>query len=198
MRKVAAPSLITLSLSAAAVLGYLGYRWYTVPAEPDAAAPTALAEQLPEFTLEGLDGQPLGLDSWPGKPLLVNFWATWCAPCLREIPMLKKFQDEHDWLQVVGVAVDSREPVLRYAEEMQFNYPIMIGQSEAMQAAASFGIEFFALPFTAFTAADGSLLGVHTGEIHIEHLENLRAVLEDLAAERIDKTAARARIAGQM
>jgi len=72
-----------------------------------------------------------------------------------------------------------------------------VGQADAMDAAAAFGVGVFALPFTVFVAPDGATLGVHTGEIHPEHLENLTAVLADLGAERIGLEAARARIAGR-
>ena len=198
------PTLMTLVLSGAAVAGYLTYRLVTAPNEhaaehaaapPAAAAPTReLAAQLPDFTLEDLDGAPLSIRNWPGKPLVINFWATWCAPCLREIPMLKEFQTANPDLQVVGIAVDRREPVVEFAANMQFNYAIMVGNAAGWEAAASFGVDFFALPFTVFSGADGSLLGVHTGELHAEHLEGFRTVLDDLAAGRLDVAGARARM----
>ena len=203
MSKVARPTVVTLTLSAAAILGYLSYRLLVpVPGEPaaleGASSGQTLAETLPQFALDDLAGDRRSIGSWPGKPLLINFWATWCAPCLREIPMLKSFQIDNPSLQVVGIAVDRFDAVLSFADEMQFNYPVLVGQADAMDAAAAFGVEFFALPFTVFTGADGALLGVHTGEIHAEHLENLVAVLDDLAAGRIDNGTARSRLAGRM
>jgi thiol-disulfide isomerase/thioredoxin len=202
------PALVTAALSAAAVLGYLTYRVLSSPPEtvaqsPPGAAETApperrLADRLPEFSLESLPGERQSISSWPGKPLLINFWATWCGPCLREIPMLKEFQTDNPDLQVVGIAIDKRDPVRSFAETMQFNYPVLIGEGEAWDAAAAFGVDFYALPFTVFTAADGSLLGVHTGELHGEHLENLTAILGDLRTSEIDLAEARARLAGRM
>jgi thiol-disulfide isomerase/thioredoxin len=174
-------------------------------AAPDVAAdpdePTQAGEPvetLPEFSLGNLAGEPQSIRSWPGKPLLINFWATWCAPCLREIPMLKELQSARPDLQVVGIAIDKRDPVVTFAADRQFNYPILIGQSEAWQAAAALGVEIYALPFTIFSAGDGSILGVHTGELHAEHLDNFRAVIDDLQAQKIDLAAARSRIAGRM
>src|SRR5690606_6736542 len=79
-------------------------------------------------------------------------------------------------------------------EEMGFNYPILVGQTEGVNAAASFGVEFYALPFTIFTAADGQTLGVRTGELHAEHLDELVAVLEALRDGRTDIDGARARL----
>ena len=73
------------------------------------------------------------LQHWPGKSLIVNFWATWCAPCRREIPLLEQLQAEHgaEGFQVIGVAVDFRDKVLAYAEEMKIDYPLLIGEQEA-------------------------------------------------------------------
>ena len=157
-----------------------------------------MADRLPEFALGNLAGEPQSITSWPGKPLLINFWATWCAPCLREIPLLKQLQTSNDALQIVGIAVDRRDPVVTFAETMQFNYPILIGQSDAWEAAAAFGVNVYALPFTIFTAPDGSVLGVHTGELHPEHLERLTTTLDDLRAGALDLAAARARLAASL
>jgi thiol-disulfide isomerase/thioredoxin len=208
------PGMLTLALSAAAVLGYWAYRSIETP-EPAAPQPAAAVldlaadpdeptearqpvETLPDFSLGNLAGEPQSIRSWPGKPLLINFWATWCAPCLREIPMLKELQSSRPDLQVVGIAIDKREPVVAFAAERQFNYPILIGQSEAWQAAAALGVNIYALPFTIFAAADGSILGVHTGELHAEQLDNFRTVSDDLQAQKIGLAEARSRIAGRM
>jgi thiol-disulfide isomerase/thioredoxin len=200
------PVLLTGVLCAAAVLGYLAYRSLgttgeapaTVTGDAPAAATPQTVEKLPDFSLGNLAGEPQSIHSWPGKPLLINFWATWCAPCLREIPMLKELQTTRPDLQVVGVAIDKRDPVVEFAGNIQFNYPILIGQAEAWAAAAALGVNIYALPFTIFTAADGSILGVHTGELHSEHLEEFSTIVDDLAAGRIDLEQARSRIAGRI
>ena len=194
------PVLLTAVLSAAAVLGYLTYRSLVPSANvagSDATAsvaPLAVAT-LPEFSLGNLAGEQQSIRSWPGKPLLINFWATWCGPCLREIPMLKELQTSHPDLQVVGIAIDKRDLVVGFADTMQFNYPILIGQNEAWAAAAALGVNIYALPFTVFTAGDGSILGVHTGEIHAEHLEHFQRIVDDLGAGRIGVEQARSRLA---
>jgi thiol-disulfide isomerase/thioredoxin len=198
---------VTAALSAAAILGYLAYRGLQPgpPSAPTAAetetsaaevpAPT-MAATLPEFSLGNLAGEPQSIRSWPGKPLLINFWATWCGPCLREIPMLKELQTGRPDLQVVGIAIDKREAVVEFAAKMDFNYAILMGQSEAWEAAAALGVNIYALPFTVFAAADGTLLGVHSGELHAEHLDRFRTVVDDLSAARITVEAAKDRLAG--
>ena len=75
------------------------------------------------FSLDNLPGEQQSIQSWPGKPLLINFWATWCGPCLREIPMLKELQAARPDLQVVGIAIDKPRPRAEFADDMQFNYP---------------------------------------------------------------------------
>ncbi len=194
------PVLLTAALSAAAVLGYLTYRLVGAPETPGAddiaaAAAAPAVASLPDFSLANLAGDQQSIQSWPGKPLLINFWATWCAPCLREIPMLKELQTSRPDLQVVGIAIDKPDLVAKFAGDIQFNYPILIGQNEAWAAAGALGVNIYALPFTIFAGGDGSILGVHTGELHAEHLERFQAVADELAAGRIDVEQARSRIA---
>ena len=199
---MARTALLTLVLSSIAIVAYLGYR--ALPRQPaapvasDTAVPAGPVESLPDFSLADLNGGMRSIRSWPDDALVINFWATWCAPCLREIPLLKEFQENHADrpVQVIGIAVDRLEPVQEFAREMEFNYPIMVGESDGINAAAAFGVDFFALPFTVFTDTEGSILGVHTGEIHTEDLENLSATLADLRTGAIDLAAARARLAG--
>jgi thiol-disulfide isomerase/thioredoxin len=169
---------------------------FDAPAGDGVAAEAASSvATLPDFSLANLAGEQQSIRSWPGKPLLINFWATWCGPCLREIPMLKELQAARPDLQVVGIAIDKPELVTKFASNMQFNYAILIGQNEAWAAAGALGVNIFALPFTVFTAGDGSILGVHTGELHSEHLEAFRDTVDALATGRIGVAEARRRIA---
>jgi thiol-disulfide isomerase/thioredoxin len=202
--------LIALGLSAAAVAGYVSYRMLlsapgtSAPAisEPAASAASDAAEPaqyLPDFSLSNLNGEVQSIHDWPGKALIINFWATWCPPCLREIPLLKAFQEarQDQAIQVIGIAVDRPDPVRAFVESMAFNYPVLIGQADAMDAAAAFGIDFFALPFTVFTDTQGNILDVHTGELHAPDLEELAAVLEDLGSGTSSLESARERLAGR-
>ena len=156
------------------------------------AAPRVLAERL-DFSLPDLNGNVRKLSDWDGKARLVNFWATWCAPCRREIPLLKSTQETHagNNLQVIGIAVDFLEPVQVYAEETNFNYPILVGQEDAMAAAEASGIEFIGMPFTMVVAPGGELLKTHIGEIVESHIETIVGVFEQLEAGEIGLAGAR-------
>jgi thiol-disulfide isomerase/thioredoxin len=183
----------------AGVLFYAGHLPFkaarTSATASDTAKETVAVNEAvyPEFTLVDLEGNSRSFDEWSGKHRLVNFWATWCAPCRREIPLLKEFQQAHEQsgFQIIGIAVDFAEDVARYAVEADFNYPILIGQEDAMAVAESSGIEFIGMPFTMIVAADGELLNAHLGEIVAGDLEHIVKVLTMLDAGEIDRQAAR-------
>ena len=158
-----------------------------------AAAPEPAANNHPSFELLGLDGEMHDFDEFDGRHRLLNFWATWCAPCRREIPLLKEFQVEQgdDGILVIGIAVDIMEDVQKYAEESEFNYPILVGEMDAMEVAEQSGLVFHAMPFTMIVTADGEYLNAHFGELHRPDLDKISDVLARLDAGEIDTDTAR-------
>ena len=106
---------------------------------------------------------------------------------------MKAFQDEHEGsgFQVIGIAVDFPESVASYAEAAEFNYPVLVGEQEAMAVAESSGIEFIGLPFTMFVASDGELLSAYLGELHQPHLDEVVRIMTRLDRAEISKNAAR-------
>lgn len=125
------------------------------------------------FVLEDMDGKRHALEDYRGKVVLINFWATWCPPCRREIPLLVDIQREFAArnVQVIGIAIDETEAVTEFAARIPFNFPVLVGQQEAVDLANAYLPDFIGLPFTAFADRDGRLVHVHTGELHREQIE---------------------------
>jgi thiol-disulfide isomerase/thioredoxin len=195
----------------AVAAGFLVYR-YVVPqsamgpieARPAAAEPAAAADTLPatlpDFTLGDLAGKPTSIRSWPGKSMIVNFWATWCAPCRREIPLLRELQQQHaaEGFQIVGVAVDIREDVVKYAQEIGIDYPVLIGEQDGLDAVNKFGQGSIGFPFTVFTDNQGRIVLFHLGEIRKEQADVLFGAIRDVNSGKLTPGAARVVAAKQL
>lgn len=182
----------------------VGLAVYLSQVQVDIAEPVAPVEsvgpeivQYPSFTMNDIDGNPRDFNEWDGRHRLLNFWATWCAPCRREIPLLKEFQAEQGdgGILIMGIAVDYPEEVTAFAEAIEFNYPILVGQEDAMELAESSGIQFIAMPFTMFISRNGELLGAYLGELHRSHLDTISGILNQLDNAEINTDQAKEALA---
>jgi thiol-disulfide isomerase/thioredoxin len=200
----------------AATAGFLIYRHLAAPtlvdgqvagpvATTQAAAPaaeesSALPQMLPDFTLGDLSGTRRSIRSWPGKSMIVNFWATWCAPCRREIPLLRELQKQHgaEGFQIVGVAVDIREDVIKYVKEIGIDYPVLIGEQDGIDAVNTFGQGSIGFPFTVFTDNQGRIVLFHLGEIHKEQADVLLGAVRHVNSGKLTPAAARVVAAKQL
>ena len=166
--------LIVCVALAAAAAGYAYNLWRTGPASGDTGLPALMAARLPN-----LEGNPQSLDQWRGKVLVVNFWATWCAPCREEIPLFVKLQKEYGerGLQFVGIAIDQPEKVRPYAAELGMNFPVLIGGADAIDLTRTLGNSASVLPFTVILDRKGALAQKKVGALKEAELEPLLAEL---------------------
>lgn len=134
-----------------------------------------------------------------GRVLVVNFWATWCEPCRREIPLLLKLRREHaaDGVEVVGIAVDSRDAVLKYAQDMHIDYPVLVGEQEGFEAVQAFGMETV-LPFTVFTDRQARIVTLKVGELHADEAAFILDRVKDVDSGRLALADARRQISAQI
>jgi thiol-disulfide isomerase/thioredoxin len=153
---------------------------------------------LPDFTLGNLQGQSTPLSTWAGRPLVLNFWATWCAPCRREIPLLKTLATEwasQDDVAVVGIAVDHREQVAKFADQFKIDYPLLVGEQDALDLAAKLGFDSPAFPFTVFIDRRGEVVALFVGELHRPQADLIMSTVKNLDRGSVQLVQARRQIA---
>lgn len=166
------------------------------PPGPPPAAPPVVPDERPVFSLADAAGVQRSITEWDGRALMINFWATWCPPCRREIPLLNTLRDRHapQGFEVIGVAVDFREDVLRYMETTPIHYPVLIGEQDGLDVVQAFGLATLGFPFTVFTDTQGRIVTIHVGELHASQADVILSSVSDLIAGRVSIDAARARI----
>ena len=133
----------------------------------------------PDFRLGNSDGAFVMPEDFAGKTLLINFWATWCEPCRKEMPMLNELQAEYGTagLQVIGIALDDVQNVRDFAEKLGISYPILVGATDVMETNRAYGNVTGMLPFSVLVDKDGVIQWQFAGEIQ---LDNISSLLDEL------------------
>lgn len=128
----------------------------------------------PDFTLFDVKGQQRNVSEWKGKVLVINFWATWCPPCLEEIPHFIELQEKYgeQGLQFVGIALEGVDEVLVFAEQQGINYPLLVGEQEVIKLAGKFGNLIGGLPYTVILDRDGSISFIKQGPLSISEADH--------------------------
>jgi thiol-disulfide isomerase/thioredoxin len=158
-----------------------------------------LAGALPDIAFQDRRGITRHLSDWQGRPLLVNFWAPWCGPCREEIPFLERLSGQRaaDGLQVIGVAVDSRQAVLDYARRTGIQYPLLIGEQPGLRAVQELGMDAV-FPFSVFVDARGRIVTLKIGKLRPDQATLILGRIDDLDRGRIDLATARREISDGM
>jgi thiol-disulfide isomerase/thioredoxin len=166
--------LITVLASAisigAAIFGQRLLQDIHGPGAPSGGGSASL-DTLPDFRLPDMTGRKVASNSWAGKVLILNFWATWCPPCLREIPLFIAAQKTYQDLQVVGIAIDSKEDVAQFLKDHWVNYPILLGDTQAIEVSRKLGNRLEGLPFTVIFDRFGRRTYAKVGEVTRGKLE---------------------------
>jgi thiol-disulfide isomerase/thioredoxin len=130
------------------------------------------SQPLPPFSLSDLSGKTHDIAEWRGKVLVINFWATWCPPCKKEIPEFMAVQKQYSsqGLQFIGVAIDDKEAVKEYLSQAPINYPVLIAEEEGLALAYKMGDISGTVPFTVVVSKEGQILHRHPGNFSKEQI----------------------------
>ncbi|MBM3116664.1 TlpA family protein disulfide reductase [Jeongeupia naejangsanensis] len=136
------------------------------------AALTAHAGSFFDAELKDLSGKPQKLSSLKGKPVVVNYWATWCSPCREEIPEFVTLARQYAGkVRFIGIAIDDAPAVSAFAKQYKMNYPTLLGEADAMALMKQEGNTVGGLPYTAIYDSQGKRVATHTGRISAAQLE---------------------------
>lgn len=169
-------ALLVLAGALAAGLGWwVGTAFNRPMPQPVPAHVTVagIGGQLPDLDLAGIDGQVHALADYRGRPLIINFWATWCPPCIAEMPILSTFDAAQapDGPRVIGIALDAPERVRTFLSRTPVGYPILLDVPDDDDASVVLGNTRGVLPYTVLVGADGRILATHVGEFSRASLE---------------------------
>jgi len=145
---------------------------------PGAKEAKAMESQYrPGFELPDLAGKLRNIDEWNGQVVVVNFWATWCPPCLDEMPHFIDLQKEYgvQGLQFVGIALDEASKVQEFAQKMGVAYPVLLGGADALVVSDNYGNRLGALPYTAVINREGTIVKTYRGEVSRRSVEKVIA-----------------------
>jgi thiol-disulfide isomerase/thioredoxin len=156
---------ILIAVLAGAIGAYAGIQRVKPQTPQDQALTRLLSQSMPDP-----QGQQQALSKWRGKPLLINFWATWCGPCVEEMPELVALHKQMPGLQVIGIGVDSAPNIAAFAAKLKIDYPLYVADSGAIGTMRELGNAVGGLPFSLLVGADGSIKQSYIGALNFDKL----------------------------
>jgi thiol-disulfide isomerase/thioredoxin len=140
---------------------------------PSVKSDSLAVESLMKANLPDTQGQTHALSEWRGKVLLVNFWATWCSPCVEEMPELVDLQNSSEIknLQIVGIGVDSPSNVQQFTKKYLISYPILVAGMEGTEIARALGNQAGGLPFTVLLDSEGRVRQTYLGRLNMNQVK---------------------------
>lgn len=129
----------------------------------------------PDFSIENIKGGKLELSQFKGKPVLINFWATWCPPCRAEIPEFIEAYDElsDKGFTVIGIAMDQKTLVSEFVDDFEISYPIAFGDENVSQISVEYGNTMGALPYNVVLDREHKIIYSEPGMLSKQRLLNL-------------------------
>jgi thiol-disulfide isomerase/thioredoxin len=162
---------VLIGVASGGVIAGVGLSWWRSHAR---RLPAPVEQLLWSSRFEQPDGSPLALDTLRGRPLVINFWATWCPPCVEEMPLLDAFYQENSskgW-QIVGIAIDQPSAVRRFLAAQPIHYPIALGGLNGNHLGRQLGNESGSLPYTLVLNAQGQVVQQKLGRLDPQDLKN--------------------------
>ncbi|MBI3561241.1 MAG: TlpA family protein disulfide reductase [Gammaproteobacteria bacterium] len=134
-----------------------------------------IGKPRPALNLLDLRGKSHDISEWNGKVILVNFWASWCPPCVKEMPALMKLREAYQarGFEIIGVALDSKDAVSAFIDPLGIDYPILMAEQEGIALAQQYGDRLGALPYTVIVDRQGVVRHIVISELSYEKGESL-------------------------
>ena len=180
--------LTVFAAIAAVIIAFTGYNMNQMLQEEIAiSVPQAMAipviekddgiigSSRPDFSLPDVAGEVRNIAEWDGKVIAINFWATWCPPCIKEIPEFVELQHKYEsqGLQFIGIALQRPEEVLDFMKEKGMNYPVLAGEMEVIEISELYGNNIGALPYTVIIDRAGLIQYVKRGPLSMDSAESI-------------------------
>lgn len=135
----------------------------------------AVSPVRPLFKLKDLDGKVRDVKEWDGKVLMINFWATWCPPCRKEIPAFVELQEKYEakGFKILGIALDEKQAVIDFTDPMGINYPILMADQDGPVLSKAYGNRLGVLPYTVIVDRQGNIIHRLKSELSFKQAESL-------------------------